>query len=269
MDYDKEYLKYYNKIYSTIQHRVKIHYKEQHKKRRDFNKVQEEINKFFSDVLGSKIFINNNEDLKSLSVRFKDGRNEYFEDKINLNCKNEIEPTFDSIDKTNFPQEYNFNKFLFQIAFVEAKNEIARLLHNDRTLFFFFYSFNEFDKFEIKESFPYRLEDTETFREFHKRKYPPTEIINEEDVPKSKQLDVAKVVYLIDQLMNYSNYWEDASDSRKAEIIMHISGFSIRNITKKLNDLEKNHKSQSEKFKNDCIIIDNIIKKFANNDLGG
>lgn len=269
MNYEKEYLKYYNKIYSIIQYRVKIHYIEQYKKRRDFNKVQGEIKTFFSEKLGLKVFINNNDDLKILTTRFKDGKNDYFEDKINLNCENEIHPTFDLIDKTNFPKGYNFDKFLFQIAFVDVKNEIARLLHNNNTLFYFFYFFNEYDNFEIKDPSPYRMEDTEIYRNFHIRMYPPTELIEKEDTPKPKQLDVAKVVYLIEELMNYSNYWKDASDSRKAEIIMHISGFSKRNITKKLNDLEKNHKSQSEKFKNDCIIIDNIIKKFTNNDLGG
>ena len=266
MNYEQQYIEYYNKIYSTIQYRVKTHYIAQHKKWRDFNKVQGEINTFFSKNLGSQIFINSNDDLKSLTTRFKDGKNDYFENKINLNCENEIHPTFDLVDKTNFPKAYNFDKFLFQLAFVEAKNEIARLLHNNTTLFHFFYFFNEYDNFEIKESSPYRMEDTELYRNFHKRKYPPTEIIKQEDAPKAKQLDAAKVVLLLDKLFNYFDKWEDANNSRKAEIIMHLTGFSMRNITGKISDLESEKKSLSQKFKNDDELTNQIIIKFLNNE---
>lgn len=265
INYEVEYNRYYRRFYSLIEFRIKKYFVAQHEEKITFNLVYNKLHNTFFVGFGNDIFFKNNSDLIEIVITFNKGKDDYFEDYINLVCKNDCIPSFEGLNKELYPKKYTFLKLLIHIAFYNAKVEIGRMLRNNYNLFDLFYHHNEFDKFEIKDYSPINLEDTEIFIFYNKRKYPDLyikhdKLILSEIKENSKNLDRAVQVLLIEKLIKHADKWKNASQNKKILVISKLIGRNADNIKDTLAMSNKKLSECTAKFIEDNTIADEIIK---------
>ena len=268
MNYENEYKFYYDKFYSKIENRIKKYYIEQSNKEMGFGTIHNELAQFLFNDLGRTIYLNSNDDLKELLKKFNSRYARYKKNETNHVVENDIKPAFDKLNKETFPLNYCLEKLLIQIALINSKNEIGRLLHNNNGLFKLFYELNEFDNFEIKDYNGISIENTEIFKSLNQKKYPDlynsqNDNLYEEYEKETNGLDTTQKILLIEKLIKNAHKWETTDERKKGFIISKIIDRNSDNIRKILAKSDKKPSEHKKKFIDDIAIADEIINKLG------
>ena len=112
-----------------------------------------------------------NEELGKLYSVFETREDIYdfdFNEKI---FKNKIKPKFDKIDIEQLPKDYDFIKFIDEVAFIESKNEIVSILSYHYYLFEKVYILERFDIFKIRVLGNLPIEENPYYKEFDVKLY--------------------------------------------------------------------------------------------------
>ncbi|GEM_PF-3356446 len=164
-DYGKVYEGFYSKYYDELEHFAKDFFIENYEDDVIFNDAYNDFAELLRVDFVKDIYYIKNEKLNELRNLFFEKLSRYKKDSVQKVFKNIIKSKFDNIDVTQLPRDYNFIKFIDEVAFIQSKNEISRMLSYNYTYFDMIYELNRFDIFEIryyhrlaKESYPYYKE---------------------------------------------------------------------------------------------------------------
>jgi hypothetical protein len=238
MDYEEIYVGFYSKYYIKIELLIKRFFiKRQNQKKVFFNSYNEVFHYLGNDFV-NKHSIFNNEELEKLYQIFSKRHSIYSSDEVQEIFENEIRVEYDKIKLSELPVNYNYIKFIKEIALVEVENEISRLLSTNSRLLEMFYKLNDFDEFEIRRNGNLAVEDFPIYRKLAAKLYPETDT-------SFVQNDVLKIikteeVALYDTVCN-PNHWNE----RTFELFNYLidnyeknGKVKFINIYKFINDLD-------------------------------
>lgn len=172
MNYEKIYEDHYSKSFDRIESLIKNFFIKRRSQKRFFVNSINEVTQNFIPDFKKKNIVYNNENLKALNQIFYNRHSAYFVDATNEILENEIKSKFDKIIISELPANYNYEKFIKEIALVEAVKEISRLLMVNSRLLSMFYEGNKFDEFEIRVQGNLSLDDYPIFKKLHRELYP-------------------------------------------------------------------------------------------------
>jgi hypothetical protein len=173
MDYDKIYQEFYTKHYDETVNAIKCFFVDCHKKELTISEPIDKSNQFLgTDYTGGNCNNYSNESLKKLHGLFVNCKRKYSKNSIQNSLTNNIKPEFDNIKIAELPANYMFDNLIDDIALIEAKNEISRLLSQNSMLIDMFFKFGEFDEFEIRDIGNIDMQNYPLFIKFNKRVYP-------------------------------------------------------------------------------------------------
>jgi hypothetical protein len=164
MDYAKIYEDFYSKYYTKTEGLIKLYFIKCKSENRTFGYAINNVRVYLTDTVKEKHIIFNNKTLGNLHLIFATRFSSYESDEIQSIFANEIKTDFDKIKKTDLPKEYNYAKFIKDVASLEIMNEILRLLTQNSRLLNMFYKANYFDEFEIRTHSDYILEHYPLYR---------------------------------------------------------------------------------------------------------
>lgn len=172
MDYGKTYENYYSKYYDKLELFAKDFFIKNHTEGITFNYTHNEFSAYLHNDFCSNVAYLNNEAFNNLYTLFKLRASIYPIDYNQKIFENKIKPEFDKIDIEQLPESYNFFKFIEEVAFIESRNEISRLVSNNSRLLVMIFKLNRFDIFEIRyyENLP--LEEYPYYKELESELYP-------------------------------------------------------------------------------------------------
>jgi hypothetical protein len=175
MDYGKIYEDYYSNYYDKLELFAKDFFIKNHTEGITFNYTHNEFSANLHSDFCSNITYLQNEVLTNLYSIFQMRATIY---PIDYNQKifgNKIKPEFDKIDLEQLPKNYNFIKYIEEIAFIESRNEISRLVSNNSRLLVMVYKLARFDIFEIRYYDNLPLEEYPYYKELESELYPEDE----------------------------------------------------------------------------------------------
>ncbi|WP_395049150.1 hypothetical protein [Flavobacterium sp.] len=172
MNYGKIYEEQYSKYYAKIEFLIKKFLKNRRSQKRVFENSINEVTHYLSANFKNKHNLYNNNDLENSNRIFNNRYSIYFADATAEILENEIKSEFDKIKIAELPANYNYEKFIKEIALIEAAKEISRLLSVNLRLLKMFYEGNKFEEFEIREQGNLSLEDYPIFKKLHRELYP-------------------------------------------------------------------------------------------------
>ena len=131
MEYINQYNQFYSKYYLKVELLIKnFLIKYQNKKKASnfsINLVSQYLNKYQGNIFPNK-------EIENLNQLFNLRNSIYGLDASEEILKNELKEAFTEINLDKF-QNYNYNKFIKELAIYEMINEISRLISNNFTLF--------------------------------------------------------------------------------------------------------------------------------------
>ncbi|HLF50926.1 hypothetical protein [Flavobacterium sp.] len=169
MNYENIYEGFYSKYYSKAEILIKNFFIKRHSQKRTFGNSINEVRFYLSNDFINKYILYNNENLHQF---FCKRHSIYSVDEVQEVFENEIKIEFDKINALDLPADYNYPKFIKEIALIEVKNEISRLLSNNSDLLVMFFKLNEFDDFEIREHRGLSVEDYPIYKKLKSKLYP-------------------------------------------------------------------------------------------------
>jgi hypothetical protein len=173
MNYDKIYQEFYTKHYDETVNAIKCFFIDCHKYELTISEPIDKSNQFLgTDYTGGSCNTYSNESLKKLHGLFVNCKRKYTKNSIQNSLTNNIKPEFDNIKIAELPANYMFDNLIDDIALIEAKNEISRLLSQNSMLIGMFFKFGEFDEFEIRDIGNIDMQNYPLFIKFNKRVYP-------------------------------------------------------------------------------------------------
>ncbi len=178
MEYEKVYIDIYERYYKKIEHYIKCNFIEHNRIGKDFAPAFIMSDKLYDYNENKKLSTNVN--LKKIISIFDNAIGSYKVDKLKNSLEREVLNTFNKIDKNNLPENYDYLKFIEELALYKVLWEISRLLKNNVTFFSLIYELNDYTDFEIKEYNPIKLENTPVYKKVYSLLYPnfETEIEN-------------------------------------------------------------------------------------------
>lgn len=197
MNYEKTYQDLYSKYYDKAEVLIKLLFMKKQNKNKTFINSLNETRQYLYNYTTNNLLVNNNESLKEVYRIFDNRYRIYATNQIQEIFSNEIKTGFDKLKVSELPKNYSFNRLIFEIALLEALNEISRLLSNNSRLFEMMYKLNEFDLFEIRFYKDLELEEYTNFQRLFLKSYPKNETSfsqNENIItPKTKIVDLKTV----------------------------------------------------------------------------
>jgi len=164
-DYGQAYEGFYSKYYDELEQFAKDFFIENYEDDVTFNAAYNDFAELLRVDFVKDIYYIKNEKLNELRYLFLEKLSRYKKDSVQKVFKNIIKSKFDSIDVTQLPRDYKFIKFIDEVAFIQSKSEISRMLSYNYTYFEMIYELNRFDIFEIryydrlaKEGYPHYKE---------------------------------------------------------------------------------------------------------------
>ena len=184
VNYGKIYEGFYSKYYDQLEQFAKDFFIAKKGENRNYNYARNNIEIYlYNDYVKDAVYTKN-DNLNKLHSIFHN-RASYYDREFMLDVfKNEIKNNFDEIDKTRLPKDYNYLKFIEEVAFIESRNELFRLISAHAQLFEMIYKLNRFDIFEIRYYQGKDIEEYPNYGEMFSELYP--------DFKKNENLGVAE-----------------------------------------------------------------------------
>jgi hypothetical protein len=172
MNYEIIYEDFYFRYYAKVESLIKSFFIKRHNQKKTFGNTINEVTHYSYNDLINQHNLYKNENLKNLHRIFCKRHSIYFIDQVKEIFENEMKTEFDKINVSELPSNYNYPKFIKEVALFEVINEISRLLSVNQQLLKMVYDLNEFDKFEIRVHGNLALEDYPNFKIMHSKLYP-------------------------------------------------------------------------------------------------
>lgn len=172
MDYGKIYEDYYSNYYDELELVAKGFFIENHIEGTSYNYASNEFLAYLYNDFCTNVAYLKNEKLNELYSLFLKRATIFPIDYNQKIFKNKIKPEFDKIDVEQLPKECNYFKFIEEIAFIESRNEISRLISAHAQLFEMIYKLNRFDVFEIRYYQGKDIEEYPNYGEMFSELYP-------------------------------------------------------------------------------------------------
>lgn len=254
MEYIDQYNQFYSKYYLKVELLIKnflIKYQNE-KKSSNFsiNLVSKCLNKYQENIFPNK-------EIEKLTQLFNLRYSIYQPNDSGEILKNELKKAFKEINLDEF-QNYNYNKFIKELALHEVLNEISRLISNNYSLFDMMYKLNDFEKFEIKEYPNIGLENSTTFKELQNKLYPKNdeaenfedyEDFHDENID-TDSFSLPKIIALFNELGFFSlEKIKCLNPNQQAKLISAlISKTDVRGIAGNIRVLQDNSKEDGLRF---------------------
>jgi hypothetical protein len=172
MDYENIYESFYSNYYTKAEFLIKSFLIKRKSQKKTFGITINEVKNYFSNKIINNHNLYKNENLQNLHQTFYRRYSIYEIDHVQEIFANDIKNEFDKINTAELPTNYNYTKFIKEIAIIEVVNEILRLLSINSQLLEMFYSANVFDNFEIREHRGIALEHYPVYKKLHQILYP-------------------------------------------------------------------------------------------------
>lgn len=245
MDYAKIYEDFYSKYYIKTELFVKLYFTKCKGDSRAFGYTINNVRVYITNTVQKKHIILNNKSLENLHHIFSTRFSHYETDEIKKIFANEIKTAFDKIKKTDLPKDYNYAKFIKDVASLEIMNEILRLLQNNSGLFERFYQLNDYQKFEIKE-YGDLLNRTAIFIELDSRIYPQYYKLENEFVGNKKEVKEETIANIAPLLFISSEVSSCFLDYQKKYILDFYIDYSY--LKKRMEDEKLIHYHKDNDF---------------------
>lgn len=267
MNYEKIYEDYYSKSYDRIELLIKKFLIKRHSQKKAFIKPINAVIQYLEFDFKSKHIVFNHEMLNKLSLDFYNRHSEYSSDATKEILENEIKIEFDKIKLSELPENYNYSKFIKDIALIEVVKEFSRLIRVNLRLLTMFYEGNKLEEFEIREYQNLLLDDYPIFKKLHRELYPDYYMYKLENDDKGLGIQLKTEINYLGQPINdkASELFEFLIQYYRPDEISSVKYINILHYLKK--DANKElyiFKVNQKKFKK--MIIENVgieIKKFA------
>jgi hypothetical protein len=223
MDYAKIYEDFYSKYYTKTEGLIKSYFIKCKSEKRPFGHAIYKIRIHLADTILKKQVILDYNALKSAHQIFVYRFSAYESDEIQSIFANEIKIAFNKISSADLPKDYNYIKFIKDVASLTIINEILRLLQNNSPLFDRFYNLNDYQKFEIKE-YGDILERTAIYIEIDSRIYPQYYLLDTESLDQQKDDEVS--VNIAPSLFLNAEISKCFSDYQKKYILSFYTDYS-------------------------------------------
>lgn len=254
MEYINQYNQFYSKYYLKVELLIKnFLIKYQNKKKASnfsINLVSQYLNKYQGNIFPNK-------EIENLNQLFNLRNSIYGLDASEEILKNELKEAFTEINLDKF-QNYNYNKFIKELAIYEMINEISRLISNNFTLFEMMYKLNDFEKFEIKEYPNTGLENSTVFKELQNKLYPKNDEVENFEYQEDfhdENLDtdsfsLPKIIALFNELGFFSlEKIKCLNSNQQAKLIsVLISKTDVRGISGNIRVLQDNSKEDGLRY---------------------
>lgn len=201
MDYEEIYEGFYSKYYDKIEHLIKRFFIKRQNQKKSFLNSYNEVFHYLGFDFEKKLNIFKCENLTKLHQIFYQRYTIYSSDELQGIFENEIKAEYDRIKLSELPENYNYIKFIKEVALIEVGNEISRLLSNNLKLLELFYKLNDFDGFEIRRHGNLALENYPIYKKLNSKIY--------QDIP---------CEFYIDSTENNSNKLEQDSKDYTKEV---------------------------------------------------
>ena len=149
MDKGLIYHAIYNRVFQTIETRIKKKLAVAKNSKRSFGICVDEIRTELNEISSKKLLLLQHSKLKSIAQLFNRRFSLYTENQESHILENEIYTEFKKINENEFPRKYSFHRLIFEMALYNALHEAERLMTNNNLLYELIYEFNELDKFEL------------------------------------------------------------------------------------------------------------------------
>lgn len=279
MNYESIYEGFYSKYYSKAEILIKNFFIKRHSQKRTFGNSINEVNYYFNNDFINKYNLYKNKNLETLHQIFCKRHSIYYADEVQEVFANSIKEEFDKIKISELPVNYNYTKFIKEIAIIEVEKEISRLLSNNAQLLGMFYKLCEFDEFEIKEHRNISLEDYPIYKKLHSKLFPEyyKDIIEENTTDKNYlgKASNEKADKLFDFLIQYYRPDEKTSvkfinilhylknDANKELYIFKVKQTDFKEIIKRKVKIEINKFAKSERYcEDERPILDSLESSF-------
>jgi hypothetical protein len=149
-DYRQAYEGFYSKYYDELEQFAKDFFIAKKSENRNYIYVRNKLEVYLYNDYVKDIHFLKNDNLMGLYYIYQN-RASYYDNEFMLDVfKVEIKNDFNKIDIKQFPKNYNYLKFIEEVAFVETRTVIFGLISAHAELFEMIYKFNRFDIFEIR-----------------------------------------------------------------------------------------------------------------------
>jgi hypothetical protein len=172
MDYEEIYEGFYSKYFTKIEFLIKRFFIKRQNQKKAFLNSYNEVFHYLGYDFVNKHSILRNKELEKLYQIFSKRHSIYSFDELQGIFENEIKAEYDRIELSELPANYNYIKFIKEIALIEVENEISRLLSNNSRLLEMFYKLKDFDEFEIRRYGNLALEDYPIYKRIVSKLYP-------------------------------------------------------------------------------------------------
>lgn len=151
-DYGQAYEGFYSKYYDELEQFAKDFFIEKKSENRKYLYVRNKLEVYLYNDYVKDIHFLKNDNLMNLYSIFQN-RASYYDNEFMLDVfKVEIKNDFNKIDIKQFPKNYNYVKFIQEVAIIESRTVIFSLISNLNICVWFemIYKLNRFDFFEIR-----------------------------------------------------------------------------------------------------------------------
>lgn len=168
IDYEKIYVDSYSEYYFKAETLIKKFLMKRKSEECAFGKTLQKVKEYLITQQKDKYNLYENKKLIEIYELFAKRYQEYEVNHIQNIFAKKIKIAFENIETSQLPANYNFQKFIKDIAIIEVVIEISRLLSNNNVLLEMFYTANVFDNFEIREHRGIALEHYPVYKKLHK-----------------------------------------------------------------------------------------------------
>lgn len=228
MNYEKIYNEFYSKYYDKAEYLIKLFLIKSKSENLTFGYSLNEVRSYVIENYSKEKKFFENSNLIKLHAIFLQRHSIYEINQIQEIFANPILKAFRKIPVAELPKEYSYSKLIKDIALVEVKEEILRLLTNNSSLLHMFYQLNNFEEFEIRyydnlllEQYPiYKKMNLalnpayfENLRKIEDLKFKQEETFGEEIKQEKSPLDVQERIAVLVQencITFNSNEWNEA-----------------------------------------------------------
>lgn len=172
MDYQKHYEFFYSKYYKKAELLIQSFLIKRKSQKKTFSNSINDVSNYLYNEIITNSNLSKSRNLTKLHDLFNKRHTIYEENPIQEIFANDIKLAFDEISISELPLNYNYPKFIKDVALIEVATEVGRLVSNNSRLLDMFFKLDDFTGFEIRQHENLPIEDYPIYIQLHSKLYP-------------------------------------------------------------------------------------------------